>query len=190
MTSLSFSKPCIDSEIKQLARSNPVALVSSLEAYVGEQTANNTYDLLGNKTLLKLYLSSPDLFSVDIVTQIFVLSLMRLPNTDFLALTYLVPSKLVVTQPKLKTITTLANLLETGRFVEFWSQYRANEEIVNNKYFPTAIRGFLMSTIRLTFHDISIELLYASLGLEASQLESFLSSTSDYFEVSVLFLLS
>lgn len=183
MTSVTISKPSVDYEIKQLAHSNPLGLVSALEVYVAEQTANNSYDFLGNKALLKLYLSSPDLFSADIAAQIFVLSLMRLPNTDFLALAYLVPSKFLSIQPKLKTIVALATLLETGRFVEFWTQYRANEGIVNNKYFPISIRGFLMSTIRLTFHDISTELLASSLGLEVSELENFLSSTSEYYEV-------
>lgn len=184
MSSISFSKPCIDFEIKQLAFSDPASLANGLEAYVGEQTANNSYDFLGNKTLLKLYLTSPDLLSIDIITQIFVLSLMRLPNTDYLALTYLVPAKFVSSQPKLKTISTLATLLETGKYVEFWNQYRANEDIVSNKYFPDAIRGFLLNTIRLTFHDISTELLSASLGLEVSQLGSFLSSSAEYYEIS------
>jgi hypothetical protein len=171
--------------MNELMYSDPLTLISALELYLQQQLHDiSLYDFLANKSLLKLYQCYPDQLKINIVTQILQLALMKLPSTDFMALTYLLPSKLISTNSQLKIFMNFVCLLETGKFSEFWSEYSQNKALITNSVaFENLIREFILGTISLTFHDLSLATLGAYLGYNESELSAYLSSSSERFEV-------
>ena len=93
-----------------------VAILPQLEAYC----AGPSYDLDANLATLKLYQFHPEALKVPVVATILAKALARLPETDYLACTYLV-SDAVQQQAPISTIATVAGLLETCSFREFWA---------------------------------------------------------------------
>jgi hypothetical protein len=181
---MNFTKPCSESELSELMNSDPIALASALESYLLEQVSEtSSYDFIANKSLLKIYQCYPDLLKVESVQQLLMLALMKLPSTNFMALTYLLPSKLLSVNSQLKVFVTFAGLLENAKFIEFWSEYSQNKALVTSPTFEKSIRQFILETISLTFRDLPLATLGAYLGYTESELSAFLSSSSDLFEV-------
>jgi hypothetical protein len=154
-----------------------VSSVAKLEAHVTNQLSQTTYDFLANKALLKNYQVNSDLVKVDIVSNILLLSLMRLPNTDFLALSYLIPTKLLANS-NIVLIQKCADLLERGKFNQFWEEYVSGPQslFVQAENFVHAIRLFILSNLRDTFKNISKALFMQQLGLNDSSIIAYCES--------------
>jgi hypothetical protein len=150
----------------------------ALEKYVVTQLATREYDFEANKALLRSYQVNAEQVKLDTVVNIMVLSLMRLPNTDFLALSYIIPGKLSL-QPKLKQVKKLADLLERAEFIKFWEEYKVGDQTVTAAAdgFLDSVRAFIMSSTRDTFRNISKEHLQQFLGLSSSETEDFCKSS-------------
>lgn len=146
----------------------------SLERYVGMQLNEREYDFEANKALLRSYQVNAEHVKLDVVVNTMVLSLMRLPSTDFLALSYIIPGKLPL-QPKLKQVQKYADLLERAEFPKFWDEYAAADQSITSSAdgFKDLIRTFIISNTSATFTNISMELLQSFLGLSASETEAF-----------------
>lgn len=71
------------------------AILPQLEEYVHAQCKGGTYDLDCNLAVLKLYQFHPELSKTDIIAKILVKALMKLPATDYLLCTYLIPDSVV-----------------------------------------------------------------------------------------------
>lgn len=97
-----------------------------------------------NKALLKNYQANSHLVNVTAVTNIMALSLMRLPASDYLAVSYLLPKPAKVTgSTAFKALTKLAELLERALFEEAWAEYAANRAIFDAvKGFEAGIKSF------------------------------------------------
>lgn len=67
----------------------------TLEAWVNEQVAKNTYDKNANMAVLKLYKFYPDKANKQIVALILLKALMNLPFNDFILCLYLLPQATV-----------------------------------------------------------------------------------------------
>lgn len=186
-TVITFQKPCNENEIQELIYSHSLPLIPLLEDYIHEQYTsgdNNVYDYYSHKILLKLYQCYPNLLDVDIITEIFILSLMKLPSNNYLALTYLIPVKILSTNNKLKYLTLIANLLESGKFIQFWTEYRNNEGIItNSQAFENSIRQYIVNSVSLVFHDIQTNLLASFLGFNENEMKSYLAAFPNVFEV-------
>jgi translation initiation factor 3 subunit K len=146
----------------------------SLERYVGMQLNEGEYDFEANKALLRSYQVNAEHVKLDVVVNTMVLSLMRLPSTDFLALSYIIPGKLPL-QPKLKQVQKFADLLERAEFSKFWEEYAAADQSITSSAngFKDLIRTFIISNTSATFTNISMELLQSFLGLSASETVAF-----------------
>ncbi len=154
-----------------------VSTAAKLEAHVTNQLSQTTYDFLANKALLKNYQVNSDLVKVDFVSNILLLSLMRLPNTDFLALSYLIPTKLL-TNSNIVLIQKCADLLERGKFNQFWEEYVSAPQslFAQAENFVHAIRLFILSNLRDTFKNISKSLFMQQLGLNDTSIIAYCES--------------
>mmetsp|Transcript_100464 Transcript_100464/g.216668 ORF Transcript_100464/g.216668 Transcript_100464/m.216668 type:complete len:218 (-) Transcript_100464:48-701(-) len=169
----SFAKPCSEDELNTLSFNEPQQLIGALENYVEEQNSTNSYDFIANKKLLKLYQYYPDSCNGDIVAKVMVLSLMRLPSSDYLALSCLAAGRTSARNSKCQEIQTYAEMLESGRFKEFWTARNSGSNIITNSKFDESIRSFIISTVGLTFQNIKVTQLSEMLGLSASETHAF-----------------
>lgn len=144
-----------------------LSTLALLESHVIQQLSRaKDYDFESNKALLRSYQVNADQAKLDVVVQVMLLALMRLPSTDFLALSYIIPGKFPQ-QDKLKQIQKFADLLERAEFVKFWEEYAASDKSVTDVAagFVEAVRTYIASTTRDTFRNISREQLRQFLGL-------------------------
>lgn len=150
----------------QTQRYDPVIL-PKLEAYVDHQVTSGRghCDSDANLAVLKLYQFYPTRYRPDTVSKILIKALTTLPSTDFLTALYLVPDHHQVNEP-LPVIAKLADLLETGAFVEFWEaagMCRTLLESVPGSL--DAIRDFMLSVVRRTYRTIDVAVLRGLLDL-------------------------
>ena len=108
-----------------------LSTLSALENYVSYQLKGREYDFEANKALLRSYQVNAEQVKLDIVVSTMVLSLMRLPSTDFLALSFIIPGKLPL-QLKLKQVQKFADLLERAEFVKFWEEYNNSDKSITD----------------------------------------------------------
>jgi hypothetical protein len=154
------------------------ATASLLEGYVAKQLASGTYDFAANKALLKQYQAAGTAASnLDAVTDVLLLSLMRLPSTDYLALSYLLPGKITDCE-KLTLIQKFAEFVEKAQYSNFWAEYAKSSPLVAHAVgFENALRNAIVQNISNTFRDIETSVLAPMLGLDGEALNSFLSSS-------------
>ena len=168
------------SEILALVANEPyeLATLAALEKYVAVQLTEREYNFEANKALLRSYQINAEHVKLDVVVNTMILSLMRLPSTDFLALSYIIPGKLPL-QPKLKQAQKFADLLERSEFTKFWEEYASPDQAITASAagFADFIRSFIMSNTRDTFRNISKELLQQFLGLTAAETDTFCKSS-------------
>jgi len=152
-----------------------VAILPQLEADVEAQCKNSTYDLDVCLAVLKLYQFHPEQLKVPTVAKILIKALMNLPSTDFLTCTYLVPER-VLDEAPIKDVCTVANLLETCSFREFWGAVEPLRKEVPAD-FDAAVRAFILATFEITYQSVPRAHLLASLGLKGeSELAPLISS--------------
>jgi hypothetical protein len=163
-----------------------LSTVSALENYVTYELREKVYDFEINKALLRCYQVNAEWIKLDFVVNIMVLSLMRLPSTDFLSLSYFLHGKLAQ-EPKLKQLQTFYDLLERAEFAKFWVEFKASDASVTSAAvgFADAIRAFILGATRDTFRNISKELLSQFLGLSTAELQAFLQSNPLVEQVSL-----
>lgn len=149
---------------------------AKLEAFVKHQLSTKTYDFTLNKSLLKYYQISFTEEKISVVKSVLILSLMRLPSTDFLAMTYMIPTQLT-TDPSIMTIQECADLLERGKYREFWEKYVPAVEIFSEAAgFVDSIRLFILISLSDTFKTIQKQLFQQQLGLDQSSIVAFCES--------------
>jgi len=147
-------------------------VVAKLEESVLTQKKSDglLYDFEANKALLKNYLISPVLIKPDFISSVLILSLMRLPLTHYLEISYIVPVQIASTSNN-QLIASAANLLERGLFIEFW-QLKANSppELFDSvSGFVVGIRSFILQSLQDTFKTISLGLFQQLLGFANEQ---------------------
>lgn len=175
------------SEVMSRVLDDPYELstLTLLENNVARQLRERDYNFDANKALIRSYQVNADQVKVDVVADVMVLSLMHLPSTDFLAISYLLPGKLPL-QPKLQQIQKFADHLERAEFVEFWELYKSADKSItaNAVGFEDSIRNFIVSNTRETFRNISKKLLQQFLGLSDSEIDGYCSKCSHVDQIS------
>jgi len=155
-----------------------------LERYVATQLASGTYDFAANKALMKNYQASSASSGskMDVLTDVLTLSLMRLPSTDYLALSYLLPGK-ITDCPKLVLIQKYAEFLEKAQYKQFWAEYATSKESFSRaKGFESSIRNCILMNLSVTFSAVETSTIAPMLGLDGAELKSFLSSAKELVE--------
>lgn len=171
-------------QLAALLESKPYepSTASILENHVANQLTSKTYNFAVLKALLKYYQLYYDPSKLDFVCNVLILGLMRLASTDFLSLTYLIPTS-INTDEKIVLIKNCASLLESGKFLEFWEEYISAPEALFSQAlgFVEAIRVFILATLSVTFKNISKDAFMQHLGLNDSSIVAFCAS-NDYIE--------
>jgi hypothetical protein len=158
-----------------------VSTITALENYVSLQKSRSQgYDFNANKALLKAYqCNSRDIVNAQVVADVLVMGLMRLPDKDFFELSYLIPTKLLPQNKvdksdeaqgnvaKVSVVTKCADMLERARYAEFWSELASNEAASAAFSMPgcsDAIRAFILNNTASAFRNIKRTLLFSLLG--------------------------
>jgi len=129
----------------------------------------------------------------SVVADILIMGMMRLPSSDYLELSYLVPTTLVSSRnggnesAKIALVMKCANYLERSQFAEFWLELNANSDsktIFDSVHsFESNIRSYILGNISETFQNISRSVLLKLLGFDVDGsntiLEQFLSSSNN-----------
>jgi hypothetical protein len=170
------------SQIHSLIETAPYELgtATKLEALVAQQSSSGRYDFVANKALLRNYQVNSTNAKIDVVASILILSLMRLPSTDFISLNYLIPAQFV-SHATVVAIQEAAALLERGHYLAFWESFVVPS---NNVLFQSAVgfvdlvRLFILGNLRDTYTSIPKNLFSQQLGLNESSIEPFCAGNS------------
>jgi len=147
----------------------------ALTEYVLEEfNGTKPYSFDANKALMKIYQINANNARADIVSKIMALSLMNLPSSDLLAITYLIPRK-IASDETIESILKRSDLLERGQYNEFWQSYPQGE-IFSSSSFISAIRNFILTNISDTFKTITKEHFKSALGLKDNEVNSFVDA--------------
>lgn len=168
----------MDQKLIDLLDASPfeASTAEKLEAYVTSQLAKKAYDYIANKALMKNYQVNSSIMKADFVCKILILSMMRLPQTDFLSLTYMIPTQLVA-DPTVILIQKCSDLLERGMYREFWEKFvPARESFAEALGFVDAVRLFIVSNLRDTFRNMPQTLFQEQLGLDEASVAPFCDS--------------
>ena len=145
-----------------------LALVDNV---IQQFNGNKPYSFDANKALMKIYQINSNNAKADIVAKIMALSLMNLPSSDLLAITYLIPRKLA-SDTVIETMLKRSDLLERGQYIEFWESYPEGE-IFSSPNFIKAIKNFILINISDTFKSITKDHFKSALGLNDNEITSF-----------------
>ena len=97
------------------------------ESILSQAAGKSKYKFEANKALLKYYQATPENANLDIAASILLLSLVELPSTHYLALSYLVSPKFW-SNKNISKIKEAADFLEKAQYAEFWEVYNQNSE--------------------------------------------------------------
>jgi len=167
-------------------RYNP-DILPALEAYVEAQCAGGTYDVDCNLAVLKLYQFHPEKNNVLIVAKILAKALMRLPDTDYLLCSYLIPERVQEVE-LIANLTAIATQLETCSFRAVWSALQPlREDLLDGiPGFDAAIREFVLETMQITYQAIPEAHLCESLNVGSAEMQQLVASRSWTCEGSVV----
>ena len=142
------------------------AILPQLEAYI----EGKSYSLDVNLAALKLYQFHPASLKVGTIAKVLVKALMQLPQTDYLACTYLVPERVLDEEP-ISHITAVAAHLESCHFREFWGALKPLRDAgLLPAEFDAAARKFMLGTFEITYQSVPASHLQASLGVDGARL--------------------
>lgn len=164
--------------LTQAIESSPYSTetASLLEADVLKQKAGSAYTHLVNKTLLQSY-ANRNVMNVEMIANVLVLSLMRISNGDYLALSYILPGRLVngaAANATIVFIAKCADLLERCKYTAFWGERESAEgKALFDSFdgFDKCIRDMACKSMNKVIRNIPKELLLPMLGLTAADTE-------------------
>ncbi|XP_064622856.1 eukaryotic translation initiation factor 3 subunit K-like [Lineus longissimus] len=149
--------------LQGIDRYNPENL-ATLERYIEMQCRDNTYDLEANLAVLKLYQFNPMYFQTGVTAHILLKALTNLPHYDFTLCKCLIDA-IRLEEESLQRIMTLADMLETCQFKDFWKDLNEYPDIILGVTgFEDSIRKFVCYVISITYQHISKYALQELLG--------------------------
>lgn len=115
--------PSVCPKLEAYVRAQVSAVASTL---VASESPDVQYCFDANRTLIKLYQFFPHLegeLGMTITALAAFLALLQFPETDFMALSCLIPDRVQTSEP-CATLVRCAELLESCQFSEFWPEFR------------------------------------------------------------------
>lgn len=171
MTTLDGFKANLEGSLKGIERYNPHN-IETLERFVDMQVDENGYDLEANLALLKLYQFNPTMLNLEYVCKVLLKTLANLPHSDFLLCKSLLSLE-ILDDPTVKQIQSMADMLESCNFKEFWEKNRTVEFAKLTRAisgFEDSMRKFVCHVISTTYQRIPEERLAELLGLQDENL--------------------
>jgi len=154
--------------------------VKEFEGIVSAAAKSGSYDFDTVKKLMKSYNSvsgSGVEVNAEMVATMLALTLTKLPNKDYLQLSYLIPGRLN-SNPQVAAVIKLNDMLERAQFPSFWKEIenddaKAVTSGIGN--FGDSIRGFVIEVVSKTWKNIDKSQLATMLGM--SNPDSFLKTS-------------
>ncbi|CDF35530.1 Translation initiation factor eIF3, subunit K [Chondrus crispus] len=168
MAQLPESAAALDKEVMELLQSHRYdpTILPRLEEFVNCQVTHNFCDPETNLAVLKLYQFHPETYNASTVSKILIKALMNLPTSDFLCSLYLIPERRQIDEP-IPVISHLAQLLETGRFTDFWAASGSCAQLLASVPGSLdAVRDFMMDVVSRTYKSIDVPILAEILNLD------------------------
>ena len=152
--------------LKGIERYNPNN-IETIQNYIDVQVAENGYDLEANLALLKLYQFNPNMLNIEYVCKVLLKSLASLPLSDYLLCKSLLSLE-ILDNEKVKSIQTMAEMLEACSFKEFWAKSRTDFANLTRAIagFEDNMRKYVCHVISTTYQRIPEERLCELLGLQ------------------------
>lgn len=175
---MSDSDAALEQEVLNMLQNNRYdpKILPRLEEYVNYQVEHQFVDAEANLAILKLYQFYPEKFNSSIVSKILIKALMSLPSTDFLCALYLIPEARQVDEP-IPVISTLASLLETGRYTDFWSKSGSCADLLSSVPGSLeAIRDLMFNVVARTYHKVNFAVLKDTVNLDDKALREAIST--------------
>eukprot|EP00630_Chrysocystis_fragilis_P012743 CAMPEP_0197408926 /NCGR_PEP_ID=MMETSP1165-20131217/29150_1 /TAXON_ID=284809 /ORGANISM="Chrysocystis fragilis, Strain CCMP3189" /LENGTH=226 /DNA_ID=CAMNT_0042935369 /DNA_START=12 /DNA_END=692 /DNA_ORIENTATION=+ len=167
--------PAVEAILKSAEQFNESS-IELLEENVRAQVAAGTYDFEANKALVKLYQISPWRCEAQVLALVLVKAMMARPAEDLTALRLMCPEALLESTPLLRRIGKCESMLESARFGEFWEL--ARDEVVDLvPGFADSLRHFILRLLADTFATVSVDLVAAALGVQASDVRRLAADT-------------
>jgi len=165
MTPLDGLKANLATSLQGIERYNPHN-IATIQHYIDVQVAENGYDLEANLALLKLYQFNPTELSMEYVCKVLLKSLANLPHSDFLLCKSLLSLE-ILEDETVKSIQSMAEMLETCSFKEFWEKSRTDIGKLTRAIagFEDNMRKYVCHVISTTYQRIPEERLCELLGL-------------------------
>jgi hypothetical protein len=116
-----------ETEIRSLltSQSYSASSVAPLEEYLAAQVAGEApYVFDAVRTLIKLYQLFPETCNEQNIGRGYMLALLEYPNTDLLALSYMVPQP-ILDKEYCATIQICASQLNSCKFTDFWKTFES-----------------------------------------------------------------
>jgi len=129
-----------------------VAHLEKLESHVSEQITNNTCNTDCNMAILKLYLMYPSCCKVEVLRNILIKALMRLPDSEFNQCLLQIPRR-VMQVPQLQALANLEEVLQCCHFKQCWTMLRVQEHLVGVSSIPgftDALRRYMTEILALS----------------------------------------
>ncbi|CEM14917.1 unnamed protein product [Vitrella brassicaformis CCMP3155] len=146
--------------------------LQTLEEYLDQQWANDTYDVEANLTILKLYLMYPQHMKKDRVRQILVKALgATFPQNDFQLCMYQLPPNRFRDMPEVTELVRLAAKLDTCDFKGFWSDLDKYPDVVSCPGLRAKVRTFICGVVATAYAALSREALSEYVGLPPGSAE-------------------
>lgn len=186
--------PNVCPKLEAYVRAQVSAVASSL---VASESPDVQYCFDANRTLIKLYQFFPHLqgeLGMTITALAAFLALLRFPETDFMALSCLIPERVQSMEP-CATLVRCAELLESCQFSDFWPEFRKlgipeygareGETVVSDdrKLLSNAINGSnasnqirenIINMLARTYRSAPLSLVLAALDMkDAESLKAF-----------------
>jgi len=161
--------------VRDLIADNPYdpRIIDQLEQHLSTQASSGEYDFESNLHLLKIYSFDNSLANPSMVAIALLKAIMALPNSHFLALSYLVPATMQEEEP-VRSVVEAGGLVESGQWGKFWEVVfspaltKAASPITN---FHSTMRKLILGVVERTFKSIDATTLTTYLSIEESELE-------------------
>jgi translation initiation factor 3 subunit K len=167
--------PPSESEMRSLLASQTYS-ASSLpvyEAYLAAQVSGNApYIFDAVRTLVKLYQLFPEKKNEVNIGHCCMLALSNYPETDLLALSYMIPTSTFTTEP-MATIQKCSEQLDACNFIEFWKTFAVMQQssdaaikgMANSKSMEGKLQGAILSTLALSYKEAPASVVLTALNV-------------------------
>lgn len=163
-----------ESEIMSLANGRPSpASIPQLEAHLAAQVAGQAPYLFDSiRALVKHYLIFPSTLNEEKIGQACMLAMVQHPNTDFLALTYMIPTTVMSREP-CASIRSCVDLLDACQFTEFWEQLETlksfEQEAIANvaKQSVVQLQSSILEVLSRTYREAPADVVIKALNVDS-----------------------